>query len=460
MTDADSRRTAPTPAPRWSSRFAFLMASIGAAVGLGNLWRFPFMAGQNGGSAFVITYIVCVAAIAYPIMMGEIAIGRRKRLSAVGSTAGLAADIGRTRAWGAVGFLGLFATFLVMTVYCVIAGKVIAYAAMAFAGVFSSPAPGESLPAYSGTASAILWQSVFLVATMIIVARGLRSGVERMSTLLMPAFFAMLAALSVYALATGDGRQALDYLFAPRFDEITPAVALAALGQAFFSLAVGGGAMLTYGAFLDSKENIASNGAIIAGADTLVAIVAGLIIFPVVFSNGLDPAAGMSLIFDALPRVFATMPFGAIIGGMFFALAFIAAITTSISMLLIAAVFIDERFGTSRLQSVILLGAVAWAIGAASVVAPGLSEAIDFLAGNVLMPTAALLGSVFAGWIIPRAIMREELRAMSETMFRFWRFLIRYAAPIAVASILALGIDAKFGFGLNALIESLGARTP
>jgi len=458
MTEKDNQTAAAPTQPLWSSRFAFLMASIGAAVGLGNLWRFPFQTGQNGGSAFVIIYIACVALIAFPIMMGEMAIGRRKRLSAVGSTAGLAADVGRTRAWGAVGFLGLLATFLVMTTYCVIAGKVIAYAGMSFAGAFAAPVPGGALALYHGSGLAIFWQSAFLGVTMIIVSAGLRGGVERLGNLLMPAFFIMLAALSAYALATGDSARALGYLFAPRFDEITPAVVLAALGQAFFSLGVGGGAMLTYGAFLDGKENIASNGAIIAGADTLVAIVAGLIIFPVVFAHGLDPAAGMSLIFEALPRVFATMPFGALIGGLFFVLAFIAALTTSISMLLIAAVFLDERLGIDRSRSVLLIGAVAWTIGASSVLAPGLAETIDFAAGNVLMPTAALLGSIFAGWIVPRAIMREELHGTGETMFRFWRFLMRYAAPIAVAAILALGIDAKFGFGLNALIERLGAQ--
>lgn len=444
------------PAPRWSSRFAFLMASIGAAVGLGNLWRFPFQTGQNGGSAFVLVYILCVALIAYPIMMGEIAVGRRKRLSAVGSTAGLAADLGRARAWGAIGFLGLLATYLVMTVYCVIAGRVIAYAAMAFLGDFATTS--GALPLYEGLLQSILWQSLFLGVTMIIVAIGLRGGVERVGNILMPAFFALLAALSAYALATGAAAEAIAYLFAPRFDEITPSVVLAALGQAFFSLSVGGGAMLTYGAFLDKKEAIGSNAAIIVVADTLVAIVAGLMIFPIVFAQGLDPAAGMSLIFDTLPHVFATMPFGAAIGGLFFVLAFIAALTTSVSMLLITVVFTDEFLGLSRRNSILLFGAIAWAIGAASVLAPAVSDAIDFFAGNVLMPTAALLGSVFVGWIVPREIMREELRDTGEAMFRVWRFLMRFAAPVAVAAILALGVDAKFGFGLNAFIAGLGAE--
>lgn len=456
MTAAEQQPASSASAPRWSSRYAFLMASIGAAVGLGNLWRFPFQTGQNGGSAFVLVYILCVVLIAYPIMMGEIAVGRRKRLSAVGSTAGLAADLGRTKAWGAVGFLGLLATYLVMTIYCVIAGQVIAYAAMAFLGNFSGA--GGALSLYDSPAMSILWQSLFLGVTMIIVAIGLRGGVERVGNILMPAFFALLAALSAYALATGAAAEAVDYLFAPRFDEITPAVVLAALGQAFFSLSVGGGAMLTFGAFLDKNEAIGSNAAIIAGADTLVAIIAGLMIFPVVFAHGLDPAAGMSLIFNTLPRVFSTMPFGDAIGGLFFVLAFIAALTTSVAMLLITVVFTDEYLRLKRHHSILLFGFIAWAIGAASVLAPAISGAIDFFAGNVLMPTAALLGSIFVGWIVPRDIMREELHGTGEIMFRFWRFLMRFAAPLAVAAILALGIDAKFGFGLNAFIASLGAK--
>lgn len=447
---------APAPPPLWSSRFAFLMASIGAAVGLGNLWRFPFQTGQNGGSAFVFIYILCVALIAYPIMMGEIAVGRRKRMSAVGSTAGLAADLGRTKAWGAIGFLGLLATYLIMTIYCVVAGQVIAYAASSFLGYFSGAPANGPPPLYNGPMAAIFWQSIFLGMTMLIVALGMRGGVERLGNLLMPVFFILIAALSVYAMATGAANEAVDYLFAPRFDEVTPAIVLAALGQAFFSLSVGGGAMLTYGAFLDNRENIASNAAIIAGADTAVAIIAGLVIFPIVFAHDLDPAAGMSLIFDALPRVFATMPFGEALGGFFFILAFIAALTTSISMLLITVVFTDEWLGLKRLHSVFLFGFIAWAIGVASVLAPAVSGAIDFFAGNVLMPTAALLGSIFVGWIAPRELMRGELHGSGEALFRFWRFLMRYAAPLAVLTILALGIDAKFNFGLNAFIANLG----
>lgn len=441
--------------PQWSSRYTFLMAAVGAAVGLGNLWRFPFQTGQNGGSAFVLVYLICVAFIVYPILIGEIAVGRRKGLSAVGSTRELAKDVGASPLWGVIGLIGILASYMVLTTYSVIAGRIISYSVMSFAGEFANTEPDAARSLYNGTGHAVFWHTVFIAITALIVSRGLIKGVERMVTILMPLFFVMLAGLSIYAMSTGAAGAAINYLFAPRFNELTPDVVLAAMGQAFYSMAVGSAAMITYGAYLNRKENIAENSAIIAGADTIVALVAGLMIFPVVFAFSLDPTAGMGLIFSALPAVFAGMPAGSIIGGLFFFLAFIAALTTSISMLLITVVFIEEWRGWSRIKSVVILAIVAWAAGAASVSVHGLAEMIDFLAGNIFLPLGGLLGAILVGWIAPRAIMRDELHNAGDKFFGYWRFLIRYLAPVAVGIILLLGIDAKFGFGLNAFIASL-----
>lgn len=453
----DAEQTGPgaaAPAKRqWSSRFTFLMAAIGAAVGLGNLWRFPFQTGQNGGSAFVLVYLICVAVVVYPAMLGELAIGRRMGLSAVGSTAGMARQAGRSPLWGVVGLIGVFATYFVLTIYGVIAGKVMAYSAMGFLGDFSTGAVDASL--YAGPVKEIFWQSLFMAITIYIVARGIHAGIERFTTVLMPLFFVMLAGLSAYALVSGSTTQALDYLFTPRFSEITPDVVLAALGQAFFSLAVGGAAMLTYGAFLAKDDDIVGDGAIIAGADTLVAVVAGLMIFPVVFAFGLDPSAGMGLIFDALPAAFSKMPFGSAIGGMFFFLAFIAALTSSISMLMLASVVGEEQLGLGRIASVMILGVIAWAIGVVSILVPELSERIDFTAGSVAMPLGGFLIAIYAGWVAPRAIMRGELSTLSDGMFRLWRLIVRYLAPAGVAVIMIVGLDAKLHFGLRALIARL-----
>ena len=426
-----------TPADRrWSSRFAFLMASIGAAVGLGNLWRFPFQAGENGGSAFVFVYLLCIVLLAYPVLIAELAVGRRGGRSAVGSTSTVAQAAGASPLWGMAGLVGIIATYSVLTIYGVIAGKVLAFSVSAFATPFWE----NAAVLHAGPLQTIAWQTLFMAITTLIVTRGLQNGIERWSVFLMPVFFLMLVGLCLYALATGAAGPALDYLFTPRFNEITPAVVLAAMGQAFFSVAVGGAAMLTYGAYLDKDKDIASNGAIIVGADTLVALVAGIMIFPIVFQFNLDPAEGMGLIFSAMPAAFADMPFGAAIGGLFFLLAFVAALTSSIAMLMIPVAAAQDFFKLNRTVAACGLGALAWLIGAISVLWPHLSELIDFFSGQIAMPIGALLIAIFSGWIMPTLMMREELSSLSAMSFSVWKTIIRIAAPLAIGAILILGL--------------------
>ncbi len=444
--------------PQWSSRFAFLMAAIGSAVGLGNLWRFPFHTGQNGGAAFVIVYLVCVVLVAYPILMGELSVGRHKGLSAVGSTRQLALDSGRSGNWSIVGWVGVLAGFAILTTYSIIAGQVIAYSVMSFIGEFAGRAATDAAQAtslYAGATHALSWHTLFMGLTVLIVSAGLHGGIERVVTVLMPMFFVMLVGLCVYALATGATGEALAYLFAPDFSQITPTVVLAALGQAFFSVGVGSAMMITYGSFLSKDENIGNSAAIIAGSDTLVATIAGLMIFPIIFAYGLDPAAGTGLIFGALPAVFSGMPGGAIVGGMFFLLAFIAALTSSISILITVSAVGVEQFGLSKNRSAVIAGTLAWAVGAAVVMISGLGDWVDFLSGSVLLPMGGLLVAIFVGWVAPRKIMREELHNTNNMLFRSWHFLCRYLVPVAVALILLLGIDAKFNFGMNAMIAGL-----
>jgi len=437
--------------PQWTSRFTFLMAAIGSAVGLGNLWRFPFQTGAHGGAAFVIVYLLCVIFVAYPILMGELSIGRHKGLSAVGSTRQLALDSGRSGNWSVVGWVGIVAGLTMVTTYSVIAGQVMAYSAMSFIGTDTS----QIAPLYAGVTHALSWHTLFMGLTVLIVAAGLRGGIERTVTILMPMFFVMLGGLCIYALSTGAAVKALAYLFAPDFSAITPAVVLAALSQAFFSIGVGAAIMMTYGSFLSKEEHIGNNAAIIAGADTFVAIVAGVMIFPIVFAHGLDPAAGAQLIFGALPAAFAGMPGGSIIGGLFFFLAFIAALTSSISLLMATSAVGEEQFGLGRTRSAVTFGVIAWAVGAATVVVSGLGGWVDFVGGSILLPLGGLLIAVFAGWVAPRRIMREELHNIGDGLFRFWRFFVRYLALLTVALILLLGVDAKFDFGLNAFIAGL-----
>ena len=428
---------------QWSSRAVFLMASIGSAVGLGNLWRFPFHTGQNGGSAFVLIYLAAVALVAYPILMSEFAVGRHRGLSAVGSVRQLAVDAGRSSRWSIIAYVCLFGAFTVLTTYSVVAGQVMSFAGE-FAGGASAAAASPSL--YATGTSAVLWHSLFMLVTVGVVSAGLRGGVERVVSLLMPVFFVMLAALCVYSLVNGAAAEALAYLFKPDFSAITPGVVMAALGQAFFSLGVGGGLMITYGSFLAREENIGSNAAIIAGSDTLVAVVAGLMIFPVVFAFGLDPASGAGLIFEAIPVVFADMPGGAFIGGLFFFLAFIAALTTSIAILVALVTVGEEQLGLGRTTSALLFGSLAWVIGAFAVGFAGLTEWLDFLSGSVFVPLGGLLVAVFVGWVAPLSAMRQELHNAGQRLFQLWHVAMRYVAPVAVVSILLLGLDARFDF--------------
>ncbi|MEM8772706.1 MAG: sodium-dependent transporter [Pseudomonadota bacterium] len=432
--------------PRWSSRFSFLMASVGVAVGLGNLWRFPFQAGQNGGAAFVLVYLFCVALIAWPILAAEIAFGRSKRLSAVGSTAALGRDAGWGPFWGVIGLVGAIASFFVLTTYSNVAGQIMAFSLMAFMGEFANRAGDAPLLLYSGEIWPIFWFTLFLSITVTVVAQGIRGGIERLVTFLMPIFFLLLVGLSLYALTTGAASEAIGWLFKPRFDQLTPSVVLAALGQAFYSIAVGSAAMITYGAYLNRKENIAANAGVIAATDTMVAIIAGLMIFPVVFAFGLDPAAGMGLIFAALPAVFSDMPAGNLVGGAFFFLAFIAALTTSVSMVMIAAAILKEWLGWGQARTSLVLGVIAWVIGVSAIYVDGAAGMIDFLAGNVFLPVGAFLAAILGGWILPRALMRDELHQSSDGAFAVWRFLIRWLCPAAVGTILVFGLIDQAGY--------------
>ena len=422
---------------QWGSRLGFLMAAIGSAVGLGNLWRFPFQAGENGGGAFVLIYIACVFLIGYPVLMAELAIGRNKGLSSVGSTRDLAVDAGRSPKWQIAGWIGFLAVVMVLPSYAMISGQIMAYAVMGFMGDLSDP---NVTPLYGGVVSSLLWFSAFLAITAAIVLRGLKRGIEAASIFLMPAFFFILVGLAAFALFSGAAGDALSYLLTPRFDQLTADIVLAALGQALFSLGVGAGLMITFGAFLSKDVRIGSNSRIIASADTLVALVAGLMIFPIVFAFGMDPAAGMGLIFGTLPSFFTGMPFGNLVGGLFFFLAFVAALTSSISLLMISRTIGVEQFGLSERNATMLFTLLAWIGGVGIIFIDGFGSLLDWLVGSVALPLGALTAALIAGWVSPQPVMRAELSHTSDWSFALWRGLIRYVVPLAIIAILVAGL--------------------
>jgi NSS family neurotransmitter:Na+ symporter len=447
----------------WSSRFVFIMAAVGAAVGLGNLWKFPYTAGVSGGAAFVLVYIGAIVVVAVPIVMAELLIGRRGRRSPPGSFRVLAEKAGASRAWGWVGILNIVAVFMILSFYSVIAGWALAYVPKFASGLFTN----ATSDAVSAEFNALLaspwtlagWHLAFIAATVVIVMRGIQGGIEKAVKFLMPTLFAMLILLVGYAAVEGDMGQAIDFLFQADFSKIDSDVVLMAIGQAFFSVSVAMGLLIAYGSYLPADINIPRASLMIAGADTLVALLAGLAIFPLVFANGLDPAEGPGLIFVTLPIAFGHMPGGALFGSVFFLLLIVSALTSSIAILEPVVAWADEHRNIGRRLSTPLAGVLAWLLGMTTVFSfnlwgdfhpldafetfegKTLFDIQDYLTSNVMLPLGGVLIAIFVGWVLSSETTREELGLPQGGAFSAWRFLVRYVCPVAIAAVLVASIS-------------------
>ncbi|GIX16372.1 MAG: sodium-dependent transporter [Rhodothalassiaceae bacterium] len=435
----------------WSSRLGFILAAVGSAVGLGNVWRFPYQAGEGGGAAFVIVYLLFVFGIGVPVMIAEWTLGRRGRMSPPNAVRRVAEMEGRSPRWSIIGWMGTIGGFFVLSYYSVIAGMTVAYMVKSLSGEAAAVPSGDAsqhlFAAFVGDFWALLgWHAVFMLLTVFVVARGITGGIEQAAKWLMPALFALLAFLVVYALAVGDAGRALAFLFRPDFSKLTLDAVLGALGQAFFSLSLALGSMMVYGAYVPREISLPRSALIVAGADTAVALLAGLAIFPIVFAYHLDPAQGMGLVFVTLPIAFSQMPGGLLVGGAFFLLLAIAALTSSISLLEPLVSWLEEHRGISRAKGALIGGGGAFALGILSVLSfNGLADVtfwrgtfldnLDFLTNNVLMPVGGLLIALFVGWMMAEKNLREELPHLSERLFRLYRRQIAYVAPIALLAI-------------------------
>lgn len=442
----------------WSSRIIFLMAAVGAAVGLGNLWKFPYTAGVSGGAAFVLVYLVAVAAVAVPIVIAELMIGRRGRMSPPNSFIALAREAGAHRAWRFVGWMNLLAVFLILSFYSVVAGWALAYvpkiALGHFTGASAEQVGQEFNSLLASPARLALLHALFMALTVSIVAIGLKRGIERAVRLLMPALLLMLIALVLYAAVAGDLPRTLRFLFQADFSRINAQVVLQAIGQAFFSVSVAMGLLITYGAYLDRETRLGSSAVYIAGADTFVALLSGLAIFPLVFANGLDPAEGPGLIFVTLPIAFGQMPAGALFGALFFLLVLVSALTSSIAILEPMVSWAEEHAWLRRAPAAIVTGVAAWCVGLATVFSFNLwagwfplgrferfrsstvFDLIDYLTSNLLLPLGGLLIAVFVGWVLSSDTARDELGLGDSPAFRAWRFALRFVAPVGVGWVL------------------------
>ncbi|HPW90619.1 MAG TPA: sodium-dependent transporter [Paludibacteraceae bacterium] len=440
MTSQSQKRT------KFGSKFGVVAAAAGSAVGLGNIWKFPYEAGQNGGAAFLLVYICCVFLLGIPVMVSEFAIGRRAHANVSGAFRKLT---GNNR-WIGVGVLGALTAFLILSFYFVVAGWSLEYVAQAVSNNFVGKTPTDLSVAFtdftSDTYRPLFWTAIFVLLTALVLLAGVEKGIERYSKLLMPFLAVILILLSIRSVTMPNGIEGLTFLFKPDFSKITPQVILSALGQAFFSLSLGMGCMITYGSYMRKSNNLVQTAVQVTIIDTLVAILAGVAIFPAVFSLGINPAQGPELVFVTLPGVFTHMPGGYIFAILFFMLLAIAAITSTISLQEVIVAYISEEFHLSR-KKVIAVSSLLLMVGGvlaslslgphSNLVINGkpLFELLDFVTSKLFLPFGGFLIALFVGWFYKAEYMRDEISnggKLNTSFFPVYRFLIRYFVPLAI----------------------------
>ena len=449
--------SAPTSTPRWSSRPAFYLATVGAAVGLGSIWRLPYLVGSNGGSAFIAVFVVCCLLIATPLLAAEFLLGRRSRLSPPQAAGAVAHASGLSTRWNAIGALGTIAAFAIISYYTVIAGWVLAYtwrcATSALAGL-SRPEVAAMWKSFLANPIEIgAWHIGFLVLVAVISARGVSRGIEVATKWRAPVGLALLVILMGYALMTGDVRKTIAFALEPHFSEITPTVVLAAIGQAFYATGVGMAMMIAYGSYVAKGTSLVRTSLIISGSILLVSILATLTIFPMVFRYGMNPAGGAELVFDVLATVFAEMPGGRVIGTLFFVLLVFASLTPSIAGLEPLVAWLEQRWGLSRTRAVMSATFTAWLLGIGSVLSFNLwaswhplgmvrmldgktiFDLIDFITSNVMLPIGALMTSILVGWRLSRAVFDEELDETTPFARQVCMWLLRVVCPLAITAV-------------------------
>lgn len=432
----------------WSSRWAFILVTAGSAIGLGNIWKFPYMTGTNGGSAFVLVYLACIIGIGLPLLMAETMLGRRGQGNPVDAMRAVAAEAGAARLWQVVGVIGILGASLILSFYSVVAGWILEYTTLAVRG-FDGMGKEDFAATFTGLLAdpwrLVAWHSAFMLLNLIVVIGGVTGGIERANKIMMPALFAIVLLLIGYGIVAADMPAAVRFMFHFEPQAISAPVILSAMGHAFFTLSLGMGAIMTYGSYLERGTSIARTCLYITLADTGIALLAGLSIFAIVFAQGLEPAAGPGLILQTLPLAFSQMPLGNIIGVLFFVLVAFAAWTSAISLVEPATAFLVERFAIGRKSAVAAVCFVAWFIGIAVALSFNLwseiklfglniFDLLDTLTTKMLMPLAGLLIALFAGWVMKRAHVAEEI-GLQGGAFRLWYGTVRYVSPVAIALI-------------------------
>ena len=449
----------------WRTRWTFIFAAAGSAVGLGNIWKFPYITGEHGGGAFVLVYLVCIAMIGVPIMMAEVLLGRRGRMSPINAMLYLSRESGVSHAWAAVGWSGVIAGILILSFYSVVAGWAIHYFFLALGGNFSQIAPQTSGQIFSdllGNVSALVgWHTLFLLATMAIVSAGVIKGLGVAVRLLMPLLFILLFVLMIYSGVVGNFAKATGFLFAFDTQALTWTSVLVAMGHAFFTLSLGMGAIMAYGAYLPTDEqgrhySLGKTVLIIAALDTIVALMAGLVIFPIVFANtALEPGAGPGLLFVSLPVAFGGITAGSFFAAIFFFLIFIAALSSAISLVEPTVAWLVETKDYKRWRITSVLGALIWLLGLGTVLSFNywsevkflgrtFFDNLDFLTANIMLPLGGLLIAIFVGWFMKPAVLSEETGDIKHGAYHWWYLVLRYLSPLLLACVFVMTLIEKW----------------
>lgn len=442
---------------QFATRLGVIATTVGSAVGLGNIWRFPFEAGVHGGGAFLLIDLFFIFIIGVPVVCAEFIIGRHTGLNVRGAFRALAPG----KPWGIVGYLGLLASMLILSFYSVVAGWTLEYifrSLSGFGGVTSVSGLHNQFDSFATSDwRPLMWTVMFLAINYFILARGVQKGIEKMSNIMMPLLFVILIVFCINSLRMDAAAEGLSFLFKPDFSQVTPSVMLGAMGQAFFSLSLGLGCLITYSSYFKKETPLLRTAGIMASLDTLVAILAGVIIFPAVFTFGMEPAAGPKLVFEILPSIFLQMPGAMLWSVLFFILLFLASLSSTISMSEITIAYMTDEFGFSRRKATAVNIGLAMVFGSVCALSFGslsgwticgmtVFNLFDYVSSNILLPVGGMIISIFVGWVLDRSVVRSEL-ITPRSGVRPWMVTVvvaclRYVAPLCI------GLVFLFGLGL------------
>tara|TARA_X000000950_G_scaffold22715_1_gene24318 strand:+ start:519 stop:1868 length:1350 start_codon:yes stop_codon:yes gene_type:complete len=431
----------------WIGKWTFILAATGSAVGLGNIWGFPYKAGTNGGGAFVLIYLGCILIIGLPIMISEIIIGRKAGSSPINAMKNVALESKKSNMWQVVGWSGIFAGILILSFYSVIAGICLNYIFISATSSGTISSPDQFSSVISSPVNLIIWHTIFMVMTALIVSAGIKDGIGRMVKILMPMLGFLMIFMVIYSMINGDFTKAFSFLFAPDFSDVTSDTLLQAMGQAFFSLSLGMGSIMAYGAYMPKDQQVVSSSFTVASLDTLIAMLAGLAIFPIIFAFNLESNSGPGLVFVSMLSAFNQMQFGQLIGPLFFILLSVAALSSSISLLEPGVAYLSEEGILSRKRSAEIISFFIWVLGIGSVLSfniwsdvdiilgKNFLDSMDLIANQILLPLGGMLIAIFVGWFMKESLIKDEIGNTNNALYLIWRFFVKFVAPLCVGYI-------------------------